>query len=178
MNVNETEKAEVTKKTSANAEPKQQKIAETSELISESASPAKQVTKVEESESITLTAQSEKDVTQNSAEVKPEVEVKNESTGAEKSNTVKADNTQQPSAEKPKVEQKKKTKAKLPSKKLTQRKQSHASSGMVKTETINTISELPTAFADSKDRLTHNLSGKAAMIDDVSSRSSCGPTKP
>ncbi|GAA5137088.1 ribonuclease E [Thalassotalea piscium] len=78
----------------------------------------------------------------------------------------------------PKNKPVKKVKAKLPSSKPTQRKQSHASSGMVKTETINTISELPTAFAESNERLTHSLSGRVAMIADAKSRAACGPTKP
>ncbi|GHE90569.1 ribonuclease E [Thalassotalea profundi] len=105
-------------------------------------------------------------------EVKVKVEVETVSTEPASSITPEL------SVEQPKVETKKKTKAKLPSKKLTPRKQSHASSGMVKTETINTISKLPTAFANSNERITHALSGKAAMIADASSRSTCGPTKP
>ncbi|XQW86629.1 ribonuclease E [Thalassotalea piscium] len=79
---------------------------------------------------------------------------------------------------KPAAKADKKVKAKLPSKKATQHKQSHSSSEMMKTETINTIAELPTAFADSSERVTHTLSGKMAKVEDVVNRAGCGPTKP
>ncbi len=58
------------------------------------------------------------------------------------------------------------------------RKQNRASAGMTKPETVNTIRELPTAFADESERLTHSLSGKMAMVSDATSRAQAGPTKP
>lgn len=63
------------------------------------------------------------------------------------------------------------TKVKLP-------KRGSASSPMVKPETINTVSELPTAFFATNERTEHTVSGKHAIVAHASNRSSSGPTKP
>lgn len=55
---------------------------------------------------------------------------------------------------------------------------SHASSPMMKTETITTINEIPTRFMANEDRMVHQVSGRTAISADVRSRSSAAATKP
>jgi ribonuclease E len=52
-----------------------------------------------------------------------------------------------------------------------------ASSPMTKTETITTMNELPRNAMANEDRMTHQVSGRTAIVADVTSRSSAGMTK-
>ena len=53
----------------------------------------------------------------------------------------------------------------------------HAFSPMTKTETITTMNELPRKFMANEDRMSHQVSGRTAIVADVTSRSSAGMTK-
>ena len=166
--------------TKATAAPLQQDLVEAVEASTESTSPVKKDV-ADESPVAEISAEKAQVAVKETAEVSVEVTAETKTVTENVEVTVESEDNkveQQPIVEvkKPKVKSAKK--AKLPTKKSAQRKRCHASSAMVKPETINTISELPTAFAQSSERLTHSLSGKMAMIADVSSRAAAGPTKP
>ena len=54
----------------------------------------------------------------------------------------------------------------------------HATAPMTKTETITTINDIPTSSMSESDRLTHQSSGRTAIIADIVNRSTAQATKP
>jgi len=52
-----------------------------------------------------------------------------------------------------------------------------ASSPMTKTETITTMNEIPRSYMANEDRMAHQVSGRSAIVADVTSRSSAEMTK-
>ncbi len=63
-------------------------------------------------------------------------------------------------------------------KKASKQLSGNASAPMTKTETITTISDIPTASMPIDERKAHQTSGRTAIVSDAISRSSAGMTKP
>ena len=102
-------------------------------------------------------------------------EASNDETAVEGAATKEAVSKEVEVTEKPKAKKAKTKSTKLPKSKLAKR--TRASSPMAKPETINTVNELPTAFFAADERVSHPVSGRAAKIEDVRSRSQSGMTK-